>query len=400
MHDWLRRNRERDPVQRSPNGDWHVFGYPEAAACLANHTDFSNAMREVPGSSAMKLFGVGNLTWMDPPRHRELRSAISGVFSARSTVGLQPMVERIYREQMDLIRGRDAVAFIDGFAFPAMLNSIAELIGLPESGHQLFGRWLKALWMMTVSGDSPNVLGLLAALTADMDRTLHELIAERVRDPREDLLSTLVALADGGRVFSDDEVAGLIALVVVSIEGGAPQTLANALVCLDRFPDVHQRLRSDPSALDPAIEEVMRYRSQTVRVSRRTAREVELGGHLIPADSQVSVWLMSANRDARVFDRPDVFDIDRPDNQHLALGRGIHFCLGAPLGRLQVRLGLERLLAEWSDFALDEAASKPLEPRILGGFRELVVRPTWRAPVPDTSAPDDPFANLDLEDGQ
>jgi cytochrome P450 len=379
FHEWLRRNREHDPVQRGPNGDWHVFGYHEAVACLANHDAFSNAMREVPRSSAMKLFGVGNLTWMDPPRHRDLRSCVNGVFSARSTVGQQPMIERIFGVQMDLIRGRDSVAFVDGFAFPAMLRTIAELIGLPESGDELFGRWLKAIWMLTTSGDSPNMVGLLAALTGEMDRTLHELIADRVREPRADLVSTLVSLADGERVFSYDEVAGLIALIVVSIEGGAPQTLANALVCMDQFPDVWERLRADQSALGPAIEEVMRYRSQTVRVSRRTVRDVELGGHVIPAESQVSVWLVSANRDARVFDRPDVFDIDRADNQHLALGKGIHFCLGAPLGRLQARVGLERLLAEWSDFTIDEANSKPLEPRIFGGFRELVVRPTWRA---------------------
>lgn len=376
--DWLRRHRERDPVQCGPNGDWHVFGHPEAVACLGDHTAFSNVMREVPRDSAMKLFGVGNLTWMDPPRHRELRSCVNGVFSARATVGQQPMVERIFSSQMDLVRGRESLAFVDGFAFPAMLRTIAELFGLPESGNQLFGRWLKAIWMLTVSGDSPNTLGLLAALTSEMDRTLHELIADRVREPRDDLVSTLVSLADGERAFSYDEVAGLIALIVVSIEGGAPQTLANALVCMSRFPEVWQRLQEDRSALGPAVEEVMRYRSQTVRVSRRTVRDVELGGHVIPAQSQVSVWLMSANRDARVFDRPDVFDIDRPDNQHLALGKGIHFCLGAPLGRLQVRAGLERLLAEWSDFTIDAAKSKPLEPRIFGGFRELVVRPTWR----------------------
>lgn len=380
LHEWLRRNREREPVQREPNGDWHVFGYPEAAACLANHSDFSNAVREVPRSSAMKLFGVGNLTWMDPPRHRQLRSCVSAVFSARASVDQRPMVERIFREQMDLVRGRESVALVDGFAFPAMLRTIAEMIGLPESGHQLFGRWLKAIWMMATSGDSPNVLALLAALTGEMERTLHELIADRVREPRDDLVSTLVSLADGERAFSHDEVAGLIALIVVSIEGGAPQTLANAVVCMDRFPHVWERLQADPDAIGPAIEEVMRYRSQTVLLPRRTVRDVELGGHVIPAESPVSVWLMSANRDARVFDRPDEFDIDRAGNQHLALGKGIHFCLGAPLGRLQVRASLERLLAEWSHFTIDEANSKPLEPRFFGGFRELVVRPTWRAP--------------------
>jgi cytochrome P450 len=376
--DWLRRNREYDPVQRAPNGDWHVFGYPEASACLTNHADFSNELPDVRSSSSMRLFAVGNLTWMDPPRHRELRSAVGSLFSARASEAQRPMVDRIFREQMDAIRGQESVKFIDGFAFPAMLRTIAEMIGLPESGYLLFGRWIKAIWLMTTSGDSPNVLRLLAALTAEMDRTLHELIAERKREPRDDLVSTLVGLADDGRVFSDEEVAGLVALIVVSIEGGAPQTLANAIVCLDRFPGVRERLAADPGALGPAIEEVIRFRSQTVRVSRRTVRPAELGRHVIPAGSQVSIWLMSANRDARVFDRPDDFDIDRRDNPHLALGKGVHFCLGAPLGRLQVRLGLERLLGEWAGFAVDEAGSSPLEPRIFGGFRELVVRPVWR----------------------
>jgi cytochrome P450 len=252
------------------------------------------------------------------------------------------------------------------------------MIGIPRSEYRLFGRWLKALWMLTTSTGNQNLVEMLASLTIDMDRVFHELIAERRRAPCDDLVTTLVSPQPDGRVFTDSEVAGLLALLVVTAEGGATQTLANTMICLDQFPEVRERLWDDPSLLGNAIEEIMRYRSQTARVSRRAVRDVEFGGHEIPAGSSVSVWLTSANRDERVFDRPDVFDIDRKDNQHLSFGKGIHFCLGAPLARLQVRVGLEHILREWVDFSIDYVNSQLLDPRIIPGARELALKVTWR----------------------
>jgi cytochrome P450 len=374
---WLRRARHTDPVQCDPRGNWHVFGYAEAADVLSNYADFSNVVTDVPSTSALKVFGRGNLAWLDPPRHRQLRSLVNGVFSARYTAGLEPMVTAITEEFFDKVRHRDTVAFIDGFAFPIMLTSIARMVGIPHSEYRLFGRWLKALLAIT-EVEAQNLMKVFASLTREMDRCLHGLIEDRRRDPRDDLITQLVSARVEGETVDDDELAGLIALLVATGEVGATQTLANAVICLDRYPDVAARLRSDATLLDSAIEEVMRYRNQTIRVDRRTTRAVVLGGHEIPAGQHVSVWLTSANRDERRFADPDTFDIDRSPNPHMAFGKGIHFCVGAPLARLQVKVVLGQLLRETTHLSIDHANSRFLDPRMLCGAGEISLKVAWR----------------------
>ena len=376
---WFAANRARDPVCLGPNDEWHIFGYAEAAKCLTQHTDFANATDDVPDSSALKLFGTGNLSWMDPPRHGQLRSALTGVFSSRHTVELQPMVAALVGAQIERVRGEPSIPFIDGFAAHVTLRSIATIVGLPPSEHKVFARWLTVLLRISAS-DTENVVGLFGMLTRDMDRVLHELIEERRVRPQDDLVSRLVAPQPEGVVFSDDEVAGVIALLVATGQGGAVQTLANALICLDRFPEATARLRADPSLLPAAIDEVMRYRNQTVRVKRRANRRVRLGDHDIPAGAIVSVWLSAANRDPAMFDDPESFIVDRRPNPHLSFGKGIHYCLGAPLGQLQVQLVLDQFLQQTDGFAIDYANSRLLDPRIICGAREIALTIDWRSP--------------------
>lgn len=375
LMDWFSLNRERDPVRRGPRGDWHVFGYAESVECLSNHADFSNATVDVPATSALKLFGAGNLTWMDPPEHRRLRSAITGIFSARYTQAIEPQVRAITADLMDMIRYCDSIPLIDGFTFPIMLRSIMGMLGVPSADSPIFGHWLKSL--LAISTGTANVVALFAAQTRDMDRALHQLIDERRRIPRDDLITRLMSPQPDGGVFTDDEIVGLIGLLIATAEAGSTQTLANVVICLDRFPEVAARVRADPNLLDRVIEETMRYRNQAVRVERRTTRELVFFGHEIPANTSVSVWLSSANRDEKVFADPGLFDIDRSPNPHLAFGKGIHFCLGAPLARMQVKVALEYLMRETTAFSIDYARSELLDPRIICGARELSLNLTW-----------------------
>ncbi|MGH3730932.1 MAG: cytochrome P450, partial [Micromonosporaceae bacterium] len=157
----------------------------------------------------------------------------------------------------------------------------------------------------------------------------------------------------------------------------ATLTLVNAMICLDQHPDAMARLRGDLSLLGPAIEEVMRYRNQTTRVARHTLKEAVVGGYTIPAGQPVTVWLAAANRDRRVFEQPEVFRLDRAPNPHLALGHGIHFCLGAALARQEIDLAMLRMLEQTSQLSVDYAASRMLDPRLIFGAGELTMTAKW-----------------------
>ena len=375
---WFRSMRELDPVQRDPAGGWHIFGYPEALSVLSNHSAFSNAPTiETTKADPMSLFRQGNLAWMDPPQHRQLRAIISQVFTPRYATTLEPMIIATAEECLAKARGKETIAIIEEYAFPVVMTVIAKMIGIPPSDHQLFYRWAKALMALIDPATARNGLLELVTSTRDLSTCLEEHIKKRRSDPQDDLTTKLISSEVDGKTLTDDEIAGLTALLLLSGNAGM-QVLSNALLCLDEYPDVTQRLRSDSSLLASALEEVMRYRSQATRVSRRTLTAVTVGQHEIPAARQVSVWLWSANRDPRQFKDPDVFDVERSPNPHIAMSYGIHFCIGAPLARLESRIALEHLLSETQDFSIDYSKSRLLDPRLICGANEIALNVAWR----------------------
>lgn len=376
LTDWLR---DRDPIQRDPGGGgWHVFGYHEVKEVLANYDAFSNAVvRPVSDDSPMRLYRTGHLPWMDPPRHRQLRALVNQAFTPRYVAGLEPMVRETVETFLSSIRGRAEVSYLDEFASPVVATVIARMLGIPDKGLRLFQEWSKDLLALADPSVEQNGLQKVLTKTQLADAFLHKFIAKRRATPADDLTSGLIAAEVDGERLSDDEIAGLIALLM-STGQAATMTLVNAIIVLARHPESLATLRARPDLLDSAIEEIMRFRNQTTRVGRKTTRDVEIGGHEIPAGQTVVVWYAGANRDPRVFADPDVFDIERSPNPHIAFGHGIHFCLGAPLGRLEVRIALGRLLESTVDFTVDPAGTRLLDPRLMFGASEALVRFDWR----------------------
>lgn len=375
LTDWLR---DREPVQRDPGGAWHVFGYHEVKEVLHNHGAFSNnVVKPVRDDSPMRLYGTGNLTWMDPPRHRQLRGLVNQVFTARYIAGLEPMIRETAETLLDGIRGRTEVSYVDEFASPVVATVIARMLGIPEKGLRLFQEWSKDLLELCDPSAEQNSLQKIFTRTQIAEAFLHRFISRRRAAPADDLTSGLIAAEVDGERLGDDEIAGLMALLM-STGQAATMTLTNAIFLLARHPESLAKLRARPELLDSAIEEIMRYRSQTTRVDRKTTRDVVVAGHEIPAGQTVAVWFASANRDPRVFADPEVFDIERSPNPHIAFGHGIHFCLGAPLGRMEIRIALRRLLESTVDFTVDPAGTRMLDPRLMYGASEAAVRFDWR----------------------
>ncbi|MGH3761743.1 cytochrome P450 [Actinophytocola sp.] len=374
---WLRERCEHDPVQRDPDGGWHVFGYQEVKEVLADHGSFSNAVvRPLPADSPMKLYRAGNLSWMDPPRHRQLRALVNQVFTARYVAGLEPMIRETVETFLGQIRGRPEVSYVEGFASPVVATVIARMLGIPGKGHRLFRQWSADLLALADPSVEQNGLQKVLTNTQLAEAYLHQFIGRRREHPADDLTSGLIASQVEGERLGDVEIAGLIALLM-STGQAATLTLVNAIIVLDAHRDALVALRARPELLEPAIEEIMRYRSQTTRVARKTTRDVVVAGHEIPAGRSVTVWFAAANRDPRVFAHPDTFDIERTPNPHIALGHGIHFCLGAPLARMELRIALRRLLETTVDFAVDRAGTRLLDPRLMFGASEAAVRFHW-----------------------
>jgi cytochrome P450 len=190
----------------------------------------------------------------------------------------------------------------------------------------------------------------------EMNTYLLAHIKQRRAEPTDDLISKLTRAEVDGHRLEDEEIIGFVGLLLIAGHITTTALLGNSILCLDEHPAAAAELRADPSGIPAAIEEVLRYRSPFPRLARWTTKEVELGGKKIPADQLVLLWIASANRDRAHFEDPDRFDIHRKPNTHLSFGHGIHFCIGAPLARLESKIALEILLDRYSTIAVAREA--------------------------------------------
>lgn len=380
--EWYRRMREAEPVWRDPkSGVWSVFRYQDVAAILADHEAFSSDFSQVLPD--LGEVSEGNILAMDPPYHHQLRGLVSQAFTPRSIAALEERIGQVAEQLLDQVEGRTQIELVGDLAYPLPVTVIAELLGVPAADRPRFKTWADALFTQD-SVDPTDEAALKAAIdsAAATLRNFHDYlrdhIAERRARPRHDLLSDLVAAEIDGQRLRDEEIAGFATILLIAGHITTTVLLGNALLCLDEHPEAQAALRANPAAIPDAIEEILRYRSPVVQTSRVTAREIELGGQLIPPRQVVSPCLLSANHDERQFENPDAFLIDRRPNPHVAFGRGIHFCIGAPLARLEARVALALLLRRFSRLRVDR--DQPLErfPRVtINGVRalEILVEP-------------------------
>lgn len=353
--DWLRTMREQQPVWQDRYGLWHVFRHADVEAITRDPATFSSdTSRLVPAGAPVQR---GMLTQIDPPEHRALRHLVSAAFTPRTVADLEPRIRTVTGELLDAAGER--FDLVDALAFPLPVIVIAELLGLPAEDRELFRTWADGLFSMQVDDPRDPELGpRIAAAMADITAYLAEGCRERRADPREDLVSALVTAEVDGRRLDDEEAANFSMLLLLAGHITTTILLGNAVRTLDEHPGVWDELRADPSLIPGAVEEVLRYRSPFTQVGRSTLRSAEVSGVTIPADALVMPWLLSANRDDRAHTEPDRFDIRRGlgGGAQLAFGHGVHFCLGAPLARLEARVALEALTARYRALPVDHDA--------------------------------------------
>ncbi|MEU7647171.1 cytochrome P450 family protein [Streptomyces huasconensis] len=277
----------------------------------------------------------------DPPEHTRLRRLASAAFTPRRTADMAPRIEQIAHDLVDAMEPSGELDLVEAFNAPLPATVIAELLGIPQQHHRDFRRWSG----QSLRVASPEHRPALAALHG----LLAELIADKRRRPQDDLLSALVAVRDqeDGRL-SEEELVGTAMMLVVAGHESTVNLLGNAVLALLQHPDQLRLLREKPELLPGAVEEFLRYDTSVERsTSRYAARDLELAGVSIPRGSMIAVALGSAGHDAPQDDgdAPVALDVTRPGARHLAFGHGVHYCLGAPLARLETAIALRVLLS-------------------------------------------------------
>lgn len=370
-------------------------GYGGGAEPYGGGADACGSGAEPYGGEAVVTVGR-NMLESDPPRHTRLRKLVAREFTARRVAALRPRVEAITEELIDAMLPAGRADLVASFAFPLPITVICELLGVPDLDRETFSGWTRAILgdddgaavtgagteagteAGAGAGTGADVGATVAEAEARMGAYLGELIEDkRCSGPREDLLSALIqARYEDGDRLSPSELVGMAFLLLVAGHETTVGLIANATLALLRHPDQLAALRADMDGLLPgAIEEALRWDGPVETATYRFTRDAyPIGGTVVPPGSVVVVALASADRDAARYPRPDTFDIRRSTQGHLAFGHGIHYCLGAPLARLEGAVALRALLTRCPALALDAPVPAYRTALLMRGPRALPVR--------------------------
>ena len=373
------RLRDEDPVHHSPMDFWVLTRYEDVAAVLRD----PRFIKEPLVSMVAARFGVSvppgvglSMLDRDPPDHTRLRSLVSKAFTPRVVEGLRPRIQKMVDELITRAEAVGTMDLIEEFAYPIPVSVICEMLGVPVEDHERFKGWsldiargLDSVWLPPES-EIPKRSGAARHAIGDYMRGL---IAERRASPRGDLLSALIAAEEAGDKLSEDELIATCILLLIAGHETTVNLIGNGTLALLRHPEELRRLRETPGLITSAVEELLRYDGPVQRTARITSTAVTLGGRTIPKGEMVMPFIGAADRDPSQFPDPDRLDLGRADNRHIAFGWGIHFCLGAPLARVEGQIAIDTLVRRLPRLALVNDEPEHCQSLTLRGLKALPV---------------------------
>src|SRR5438270_3412597 len=322
-----------------------------------------------------ELAGMRPFLFMDPPDHTRLRALVQKAFTPKTVESLRPRVQELVDELLAPALEEGSMEVIDDLAYPLPVRVISELLGVPHEDHETFKGWSKEM-ARALDPDfatPPDVEERREQAAKAFVEYFQALISERRRQPRDDLLSALIAAEDEGHKLTERELLSTLILLLVAGHETTVNLIGNGVLALCRNPQQNERLHRDPSLARTAVEEVLRYDPPVQFTARVALDDIDIDGTTLEKGGQAILLLAAGNRDPEQFADPDSFDVGRPDNRHLAFGLGAHFCLGAPLARVEGQVALEAVASRLDHLSLAVEQPEYKENIVLRGLAGLPV---------------------------
>ncbi|MCL5068894.1 MAG: cytochrome P450 [Thaumarchaeota archaeon] len=356
-------------------GSWWVFKYPDVENVLTQFRTFSSQFtgpqrvqrtEEKNAESAGSTIGL-SMIGTDPPLHTKLRNMVSKSFTPKAIESLEHRVTEITLDLLDKMDRKQTFDVIRDLAEPLPVTVISEMLGIPLEDRRKFKEWSDSIVGASESAGIETNL--------ELSRYFGKIIDERIKNPTDDLISSVIHQQVDGQRLSREETIGFCILLLVAGNETTTNLLGNAVDLFVKHDTFH-RLWSDPNLIPDAVEEVLRLSSPVKGMFRVCTKDTEIGGQKIRAGQSLMAWIGSANRDESIFKDASEFKIDRKPNPHIAFGHGIHMCLGAPLARLEARVALKLFSERFGDHELqiDRNLVQPMPSFIIHGLKNLPVR--------------------------
>lgn len=366
--------REKTPVRFDEDrGSWDVFRYEDVHRILKDPATFSSRR-------GLEVRGETLLT-MDQPKHTHMRNLVNKAFTPKAINDLAPRITSITNELLDQVIQNGKMDVVHDLATPLPVIVIAELLGVPSKDRMLFKDWSDTM----VKGVEGNSEEAFAQMVAERDKAEKELaeyfltiLNERRNKPEDDLVSALLVAEIDGEKLQEQEILRFCILLLVAGNETTTNLITNAIRLMTEQPAIQDQVRQHPEYVKTTVEETLRYYPPIVAIGRIATQDVEIGGQLIREGQQVVSWVGSANRDPEKFENPDTFLPDRKPNPHMGFGFGIHFCLGAPLARLEAQIALEIMLSRFSDMQFAKAPLTPIPSPFVFGVKNYPITFTAR----------------------
>jgi len=372
------RLRSEDPVHESPLGFWVLTRYEDVVATLRDPRFAKEPM--IAAVAARLGFDAGavgiSMLDRDPPDHTRLRGLASKAFTPRVVERLRPRVQEIVDGLLDRVERAGTMDLIEEFAYPIPVNVICEMLGVPVEDHEQFKGWSLDLARGLDSimlGPESDVVKRSGKAREGLSSYIRQLIGERRSAPRGDLLSALIATEEAGDKLSEPELVAMSILLLVAGHETTVNLIGNGVLALLRHPDQLRQLRERPDLIGSAVEELLRYDGPVQRTARTSSEDVTIGNRTIPGGAIVMPFIGAADRDPAQFRDPDRLDITRTENRHIAFGLGIHFCLGAPLARIEGQIAISTLVKRMPKLALAVERPEHRQSLTLRGLTALPV---------------------------